>query len=638
MPGENGKKPAGRPEELYKKGLIAIEGGQYDYAVQMFRDSLALDPNFIKAADGIKIAKTRKLQQASPLLQKIRKPLYSLQGSIYKKLKKYDKALDKYESAFSMQNPSFKLLNPLADLYYEKGMTEYAEAAYKSALQNDMNNTHCLRKLGKLYIDRGNMAEAKKIYDHLASIAAADDAVMKEVKDAYALLTIDRGRWEEETSIRSKAKKDPDAEESEARETVSPELKKKLGDKITALKRRLENEPDSLAVLKELADALKELRRFDEAVPLYQKILNREPGNMDVLRSIGNIYIKSGETDKAAKILEKLHALLPENTNILKILAEIYVKQDAWQKAIEAYIKLSEMQPGKPDIHEALGRIYEQNRYFEEAIAQYEKVIELDPSRTDLHQNIGNLYLRDAKTDKALDRLRKAASGDPENTSLKKQLADLYLKEGNFEEAAEFFKEILKLRPDDAAAKFSLEEAELAYREKQVREADSKINKLEKEASEAPGNETVKKQLEDEKILRDKLHSEILIQTLRKHPENAEARFELGAAFRRLGDTDAAIKEFQQSAQSEEKAVESLHMLGLCFDDKNILDIASRQLEKAESKISETNELKKSILYDLGRVYEKMGEKDKALDKYKEIYEVDISYRDVGSKIEESYS
>ncbi len=637
MPAKQQKQYSGNPEERYKRGLIALEGGQYDYAVSSFREALEIDPAFTKANEGIRTAKTRKLQAVSPLIKKIKKPLYTLQGAAYKKLKKYDRALDKYESVLAMPEPSYRILSHLGDLYYEKGMTESAVSAYKSYLKWDRDNIHCLLNLGKIYVEQGNMPEAKGIYDHLAASVPTDDAVMKEVKDAYALLTIDRGRWEEDASFRRKVKDEEEKGEEHDPDEISREVKSRLGDRIVLLKKRVEKEPENLPLQKELADALRELRRFDEAIPVYKKILQEEADNLDILRSIGNIYIKSGEHEKAAQILEHLNKLLPENTNILKLLADIYIKQDASLKAIEAYLKLAELKPDDPELHEALGRLYEQNRYFEEAIVQYDRVIELNPEKAGLHENIGNLFLRDSKPDRAIERYEKAASASPDNASLKKTLADLYLKKNRFGEAEAKLKEILELDPDDSRTKARLEETELAGKEKKLDEADSGIKKLETALEAQPENPDLKIKLEEEKKKAAGLRVEILLHNTEKHPENPTARFELGSAYKERGDVDSAIKEFQQAAQSPEKSVESLHMLGLCFEDKNILDIAGRQLEKAESKIDETNELKKAILYDLGRVYEKMGEKGKAVEKYKEIYEADISYRDVAQKIEEAY-
>ncbi len=67
---EEGKKNR-RIKTLYDKALFSIESGQYDYAVTLLKSALAIDPNFIRAQEGIKLAKTRQLQKLSLPAQKI---------------------------------------------------------------------------------------------------------------------------------------------------------------------------------------------------------------------------------------------------------------------------------------------------------------------------------------------------------------------------------------------------------------------------------------------------------------------------------------------------------------------------------------------------------------------------------------
>jgi hypothetical protein len=47
--------------------------------------------------------------------------------------------------------------------------------------------------------------------------------------------------------------------------------------------------------------------------------------------------------------------------------------------------------------------------------------------------------------------------------------------------------------------------------------------------------------------------------------------------------------------------------------------------------------MKKEIVYNLGIVYENMGEGEKSLNCMKEIYEADYGYRDVAERVESSY-
>jgi tetratricopeptide (TPR) repeat protein len=80
-----------------------------------------------------------------------------------------------------------------------------------------------------------------------------------------------------------------------------------------------------------------------------------------------------------------------------------------------------------------------------------------------------------------------------------------------------------------------------------------------------------------------------------------------------------------------------MYFIGLCFAGKKQYDMAAQQLEKANADMSDMDENKKACLYELGQIYEATNNRPKALEYYKEIYQVDISYRDVTAKIEHGY-
>ena len=47
--------------------------------------------------------------------------------------------------------------------------------------------------------------------------------------------------------------------------------------------------------------------------------------------------------------------------------------------------------------------------------------------------------------------------------------------------------------------------------------------------------------------------------------------------------------------------------------------------------------MKKEIVYNLGLVYERTGDKEKSLACMKQIYEVEHGYKDVATRVESSY-
>ncbi|HME88626.1 MAG TPA: hypothetical protein VKE30_05380, partial [Chthoniobacterales bacterium] len=68
-----------------------------------------------------------------------------------------------------------------------------------------------------------------------------------------------------------------------------------------------------------------------------------------------------------------------------------------------------------------------------------------------------------------------------------------------------------------------------------------------------------------------------------------------------------------------------------------MLDLAAKQFEDAAKEILTMDAMKKEIVYNLGIVYEKTGEREKSLGCMKQIYEADYGYKDVADRVESSY-
>lgn len=75
------------------------------------------------------------------------------------------------------------------------------------------------------------------------------------------------------------------------------------------------------------------------------------------------------------------------------------------------------------------------------------------------------------------------------------------------------------------------------------------------------------------------------------------------------------------------------------FDaDPDMLANAAKSLADAAHDFPSTDETKKDILYQLGLVYERLGNEQESLDCMTQIYEVDYGYRDVAVRVEALYA
>jgi Flp pilus assembly protein TadD len=122
-----------------------------------------------------------------------------------------------------------------------------------------------------------------------------------------------------------------------------------------------------------------------------------------------------------------------------------------------------------------------------------------------------------------------------------------------------------------------------------------------------------------------------------RNPTDLQLRFELGENLFDAGRFREAISELQRARQNPHARLKAMNLLGCCYSELEMLDLAMKQLEEASREILSMDAMKKETMYNLGLVYERMGEREKSLACMKQIYEVDYGYRDVAQRVESSY-
>jgi tetratricopeptide (TPR) repeat protein len=126
---------------------------------------------------------------------------------------------------------------------------------------------------------------------------------------------------------------------------------------------------------------------------------------------------------------------------------------------------------------------------------------------------------------------------------------------------------------------------------------------------------------------------------LGEEDEDLETHYNLGIAYREMGLLDEAIGEFQKVAKAVEKgkpfryAMNCSTMLGLSFRDKGEPKIASLWYQRALEVPGLEQETILALRYDLGMALDEAGEEKAALDSFRQVYAVNIDYRDVADRI-----
>jgi tetratricopeptide (TPR) repeat protein len=118
-------------------------------------------------------------------------------------------------------------------------------------------------------------------------------------------------------------------------------------------------------------------------------------------------------------------------------------------------------------------------------------------------------------------------------------------------------------------------------------------------------------------------------------PTDYDTHFNLGIAYREMGLLDEAVGEFQLASKDARYLVLCCSMLGLCFVDKGLPELAIKWYRRALEHPGISGDDSLGMMYDLGNVYMSMGDDATAYKTFVDLYGIDTSYRDVVAKLEE---
>jgi tetratricopeptide (TPR) repeat protein len=121
--------------------------------------------------------------------------------------------------------------------------------------------------------------------------------------------------------------------------------------------------------------------------------------------------------------------------------------------------------------------------------------------------------------------------------------------------------------------------------------------------------------------------------------EDLETHYNLGIAYREMGLLEEAIGEFQRVAKAIRASrpfrytMQCYTLLGLSFMDKGEPKIAAMWYQRALETPGLDQESVLALRYDLGVALELADDKNAALESFRQVYAMNIDYRDVAERI-----
>jgi tetratricopeptide (TPR) repeat protein len=123
--------------------------------------------------------------------------------------------------------------------------------------------------------------------------------------------------------------------------------------------------------------------------------------------------------------------------------------------------------------------------------------------------------------------------------------------------------------------------------------------------------------------------------------EDFETHYQMGLAYREMGLLDQAVEEFQLAAglcapgDGTPRYLNCCNLLGHCFIQKGMPRPAAVWFRKGLDAPGHGEDEYQALRYELGAAYEQMGETERAVETFSEVYAMDVSYRGVAERLRE---
>ena len=133
--------------------------------------------------------------------------------------------------------------------------------------------------------------------------------------------------------------------------------------------------------------------RLGEAAVLYEAILAREPGHADATHYLGMVALQAGDLARAQSLVAKSLELNPRDGFYWMNQGLIYQTQKDIERAVEAYQQAVKLMRDNPDLWFNLGNGLMELRRLDEAIAAFRKSLALQGGDWRVWMNLGTTYL-----------------------------------------------------------------------------------------------------------------------------------------------------------------------------------------------------------------------------------------------------
>ena len=336
------------------QGFIALFKGDNQVAISAFESALDVEPNHYEILHYLGVA--------------------------YSQEKQWNKAVEVYQSSLKLNGDNIEALHSLSLVYYKLNQWSDAVDPLRKVVTLSPGHARGYELLGKVYLKLRQFSDAVEVLSRSIELKPNAAGTYNDLGSAYLNLkdypkaienytkAIKYGppRYAEpHHGLGTAYLRMGDREKSRKEMQIYQQLQTEYAEyeRFTRLTR---TEPNSLEAWKGLVNVLMRQKKYNEAVPVFQKcieIATAQKMSSEIVASfyhgLSQTFINLKYPKPAEESARKAIQLLPEKAIIYNTLGSAYAMQGNIQNAIGAYRKAIELDGEQPYFHLNLSKLYQ---------------------------------------------------------------------------------------------------------------------------------------------------------------------------------------------------------------------------------------------------------------------------------------
>ena len=360
--------------------------------------------------------------------------------------------------------------------------------------------------------------------------------------------------------------------------------------------------------------ALLENGQLPEAQLLYEKITAADPGNADAWTRLCRLHVMLGRYERAEPCCRKAAALLPGSTDALANLANTLLQLHQYHEAAGIYQQLVKLQPDSTVFTYALGTTCSTLGQHDAAAAAFRNTLALNPDHADAHYALGFIAYTRRHYPLAAEHFQQVLRLNPGNAQAHNNLGTILQALGQYRQALNHYDAAIKIVPVFVDAYFGRGNVLIV-----LGQTEQAIHNLQEALRLNPRHAGAHISLASALMTRGK-HDEALAsceRALQIDPQNADAAALAATIEQHAGKAREAMVRLQPWI---ERGIDSVNLAIAYAEVSKTLDRPADAIGLLERLLSQDQPLpmtsQRNLHFNLGRLYDKTGQYDKAFEHY----------------------